>query len=112
MSVSLVLILFLIESALSITTDGVACYDELNRDMAVFGEVPVFDTDLMSVARCRDACPTMKPAVTHVALTNGKICLCGIVTGEIDFLISDKLYFWKFKYISKSKKLQVIGLQS
>jgi hypothetical protein len=80
MSIFFVLSLSLIGPAFAVLSPTL-CYEELNRG-SVFGAVPMFDNDLMSVAKCVDACPTMKPTFTFVALTNGNICLCGIVTSK------------------------------
>jgi hypothetical protein len=65
--------------------DGSVCYEEIVRG-SVFTGIPLADNDVMTVARCIDACPTLDLTYTHVGLTFGKTCLCGKITStRLDF---------------------------
>ena len=65
----------------AIIADGTKCFEELDRG-SVFTAVPLADDDVISVAKCIDACPTLDPSFTHVAITNARSCLCGSVTSN------------------------------
>jgi hypothetical protein len=99
MSIFFVLSLSLIGPAFAVLSPTL-CYEELNRG-SVFGAVPMFDNDLMSVAKCVDACPTMKPTFTFVALTNGNICLCGIVTSKKKKLSDFGSFFLSYIFLNR-----------
>jgi hypothetical protein len=62
--------------------DGSVCYEEIVRG-SIFTGIPLADNDVMTVARCVDACPTLDPTYTHVGLTFGKTCLCGKLTSKL-----------------------------
>ena len=73
------LILATFRASSAIVADGTLCFEELDRS-SVFTAVPLADDDVISVAKCIDACPTMNPSFTHVAISNARTCLCGSVT--------------------------------
>ena len=56
--------------------EGTGCYEEMIRG-SVFTAVPSADNDVITVAKCIDACPTLSQNFTHVGLTYGKTCMCG-----------------------------------
>ena len=87
---SLIFCLVMLVNSLPNTYSGIFCYEELVRG-SIFTGVPLSDNDVMTVAKCIDACPTLNPTYTHVGLTNGKTCLCGIITGKLFALIHNYL---------------------